>query len=64
MGELLCPGVLVQTAAEVLVFDAIVQNPDRRADNPNCLVRGDEIRIIDHELAFSHGLVIGSVPPW
>jgi hypothetical protein len=58
------PGFLVQTAAEVLVFDAIVQNPDRRAENPNCLVRGDEIRIIDHELAFSHGLVIGWVPPW
>ena len=34
------------------MFDAIIQNVDRRSENPNCLVRGDLIRIFDHELAF------------
>lgn len=51
-------------AASIFAFDAIVQNPDRRDGNSNCLVRGDELMIIDHELAFSHGLVIGWRPPW
>lgn len=55
---------MVPTAAAIFVFDAIIQNIDRRSENPNCLVRGDEIRIFDHELAFSHGLVIGWKPPW
>src|SRR5262249_26198574 len=31
---------------------AIIQNPDRRTENPNCLVRGESIRIFDHDLAF------------
>lgn len=51
-------------ATGILLFDAMIQNPDRRADNPNCLVRGDDLRIIDHELAFAHGLLIGWQPPW
>lgn len=55
---------MVPTAAAILAFDGIVQNADRRADNPNCLVRGTELRIFDHELTFSHGLVIGWTPPW
>lgn len=57
-------GVLVQPAAEIFAFDALIQNPDRRVDNPNCLIRGDQLRIIDHELTFSHGLVLGWTPPW
>lgn len=55
---------MLTTAASIFIFDAIIQNPDRRSDNPNCLVRGEELRIFDHELAFSHGLVIGWQPPW
>ena len=51
-------------AAGILMFDAIIQNPDRRAANPNCLVRGDELRIIDHELAFAHKLILNWQPPW
>jgi len=27
-------------------------------------MQGDELRIFDHELAFSHGLIIGWIPPW
>ncbi|MFG1421725.1 HipA family kinase [Roseixanthobacter liquoris] len=53
------------TAASIFVFDAAVQNFDRRTNNPNCLVRGDELIIFDHELAFSHRLpLFGWVPPW
>ena len=55
---------MVDTAAGVFAFDAIVQNPDRRAENPNCLVRGESIRIFDHELAFGHRLVVKWQPPW
>lgn len=55
---------MLPIAAAIFVFDGIIQNPDRRSDNPNCLVRGDELRIFDHELAFSHGLIIGWKSPW
>jgi hypothetical protein len=55
---------MLPVAAAIFVFDALIQNVDRRADNPNCLVKGSQIRIFDHELAFTHGLVIGWKPPW
>ena len=53
---------MVQTAAEILAFDAFVENVDRREGNPNCLVSGDQLRIFDHELAFPRGLIGGK--PW
>ncbi|MBS9476204.1 hypothetical protein KIP89_03700 [Ancylobacter sp. VKM B-3255] len=56
--------IMLPVAAGIFVFDAVIQNPDRRTENPNCLVRGDQVRIFDHELAFSHQLVIGWRPPW
>jgi hypothetical protein len=55
---------MLPSAAAVFAFDGIIQNPDRREGNPNCLVRGDEIRIIDHELAFAHGLILFWKAPW
>jgi hypothetical protein len=51
-------------ASAILLFDAIIQNPDRRAENPNCLVQGNELRIIDHELAFAHRLILLWRAPW
>jgi hypothetical protein len=59
---------MVPVALATFVFDVIIQNPDRRSSNPNCLVRGDTFRIFDHELAFlayhsSHS-IIGWKPPW
>lgn len=33
---------MLPMAAGIFVFDGIIQNPDRRSVNPNCLVRGDE----------------------
>lgn len=52
------------TALGILLFDSIIQNPDRRSENPNCLVQGSELRIIDHELAFTHNIILFWRPPW
>ena len=59
------PLALRPMAAEVLAFDGLLQNPDRRWNNPNCLVRGDELAIFDHDLAFSFlAGIIGGRQPW
>jgi hypothetical protein len=52
-------------ASEVFAFDALIDNPDRRTNKPNLLWSGDEIRLCDHEQAFSflRG-VIGWRPAW
>lgn len=55
---------MLPAAAAIFAFDAFIQNPDRRVKNPNCLVKGDDMRIIDHEMAFSHYLVLGWLAPW
>jgi hypothetical protein len=55
---------MLPTAAAIFTMDAIIQNVDRRTDNPNCLVKGAQFCIFDHELAFTHGVVIGWKPPW
>ena len=47
------PQFLSHAAQEVYAFDAIVQNPDRRKDKPNLLVKGADVVLIDHEMAFS-----------
>ena len=52
-------------ALSALVFDAVIENADRRPSNPNCLVSGDRIRLIDHEMAFpATETLIGRRPPW
>lgn len=58
------PSALVQLAASIFCFDAITQNPDRRAENTNCLTKDDDVRIFDHELAFTHGMVLFWKAPW
>jgi len=56
---------MLETALGIFVFDAIIQNDDRREGNANCLVLGEHLRIIDHELAFAHRLIFtGWQPPW
>jgi hypothetical protein len=52
------------TAASIFLFDGIIQNADRREVNPNCLSRGEDIRIFDHDLCFATGLLLGWQPPW
>ena len=44
---------MTQSASEVLLFDAIIRNADRRPSNPNCLFLGDSLCIFDHELALT-----------
>ena len=54
-----------KTIAEIFAFDAMIQNPDRRFKNPNCLTNGNELVILDHELAFSFlSGVLFWKPPW
>lgn len=55
---------MLPTAAAVFAFDAIIQNFDRRDENPNCLIKGEKILIFDHEMTFMHGLILGWKPPW
>jgi hypothetical protein len=58
------PDTMLPVASAIFAFDAITQNPDRRDGNPNCIVRGAEIQIFDHELAFMHDKVLFWKPPW
>jgi hypothetical protein len=54
-------------AAEIFAFDTLIQNPDRRAVNPNVWARSDRLGIYDHEQAFSFFalVIIGGAPtPW
>ena len=56
---------MLPSALGAFVFDAVIDNADRKPSNPNCLVARDRLRLIDHELAFpsSRGLP-GWQPPW
>jgi len=38
----------------ILAFDDYMLNNDRQASNPNLLIRGDSIYLIDHSLRFPH----------
>lgn len=53
-----------QVLAEIFAFDALIENPDRRREKPNCLVQGDQIAIIDHEAAFPLLLIFNRKNPW
>lgn len=53
------PASLEHTAAEIVAFDALIENPDRRVDKPNFLHKGDDVLVLDHELAFSFVMAIG-----
>ena len=52
-------------AFEIFAFDALTQNPDRRVKKPNILWKGDELLIIDHEMAFSFIFdIMPQAEPW
>lgn len=59
-------GPMQNTASGIFAFDVLTANPDRRSVNPNCFVRGDELRIFDHELSFSNRLLLRPLRqnPW
>jgi hypothetical protein len=54
-------------AADIFAFDTLIQNPDRRAVNPNLWARSDKLGVYDHEQAFSFLAlpILGGAPkPW
>lgn len=51
------------TAFAIFAWDMLIQNPDRRKENPNLLVNGDDFAVIDHELSLSFEQLIGQPPP-
>lgn len=60
-------GVQRDLAAAIFAFDLLLQNPDRRASNPNLWSRSDRLGVYDHEQAFAflHLPIIGGPPrPW
>ena len=58
-------GARRQVALGIFAFDAFTGNDDRRLEKPNLLVRGDEMRMIDHELCFRLRMKIAPrVAPW
>jgi hypothetical protein len=58
------PASVRQQAAEIFAFDCLIQNADRRPENPNLLFDGRSFALFDHELAFFTEGVIGWQPPW
>lgn len=54
-------------AAEIFAFDTLIQNPDRRAVNPNLWARSDRLGAYDHEQAFTFlvlPIIGGASKPW
>ncbi len=55
------PERLRDAASEVLAFDMFIQNPDRRTERPNLLVRVDDLVVVDHDMAFSFLFALGNL---
>jgi hypothetical protein len=54
-------------AADIFAFDTLIQNPDRRAANPNLWARSNRLGVYDQEQAFSFlsvPIIGGSPKPW
>lgn len=58
------PATMRSVAAEIYAFDLLVQNPDRRPDNPNLEANGGQFAIFDHEMALVTEGVLFWRPPW
>lgn len=46
------PFALRTAASDIFAFDALIDNGNRTADNPNLLANSSELLVLDHELAF------------
>ena len=56
---------MLPSALGTFVFDAVIDNVDRKPSNPNCLVARERLCLIDHELAFpSTSGLLDWRPPW
>ncbi|HWB86963.1 MAG TPA: HipA family kinase [Bryobacteraceae bacterium] len=59
------PEAVWRAAVDIFAFDALIQNPDRRFNNPNLFTRGDSLFVFDHEAAFSFLIALfPSATPW
>jgi HipA-like kinase len=59
------PEAMFGDAVKIFAFDAMIQNPDRRPENPNLFTQGDNIYVYDHETSFSFLLALSpSAEPW
>ena len=59
------PEAMWRDAVNIFAFDALIQNPDRRTENPNLFTQGDSIYVYDHETSFSFLLaLIKPDEPW
>jgi hypothetical protein len=48
-----------QTAAEIVAFNMLIDNSDRRREKPNLLSKENELIAIDHEMSFAFTVIIG-----
>lgn len=53
------PASAEEERALLYAFDLLVQNPDRRPDNPNCAIRAGHLMPYDFELCFTFLLLLG-----
>lgn len=58
------PEGLRAMALEILAFDCMISNGDRRVDNPNLQYNGSSFAIFDHEMGFMTSLNLGWQQPW
>lgn len=55
---------MAAVALSIFCFDAFINNPDRKDDNPNCFLKTPELRIFDHELTFIYKGILFWKEPW
>ena len=55
---------MYSSAAEIFAFDMLIQNSDRRPNNPNLQYKGEQFAIFDHDLALITEGVLFWKPPW
>lgn len=58
------PKAMKPAAAEIYAFDLLIQNADRRPENPNLQSKGDDFAIFDHEMALVVEGILFWRPPW
>ncbi|MFL6192910.1 MAG: HipA family kinase [Thermoanaerobaculia bacterium] len=58
------PSGLHPQAVNIVAFDALIDNADRRKAKPNLLVNPSRLVVIDHELSFSFLRLVGNRGPW
>ncbi len=56
---------IIKPLQQIFIFDLFIENSDRSYDKPNLLVKGNELYVIDHEIAFGFLMDIRKNPtPW